>query len=230
MRVEEKEQIQSKLDAREKLASLGFGELIELSKDPNKFDYFMEGLANSMSNTFVCYMYPYFSVVREMINQNKSRLNENEDLSQHVFKVLSYFEQYDKYDPGYKSEFYDQYVSVVVSSLRLDKLGLTLKDFYSQAADRFRRMTDGKIDEMRSDKYYAATVAYLSKHHPEYLRNCYMIPVIYDTIYHPNKNDFEDKKDYKAFKKVASTISSNLAKYERERAKVKSKESHGYKW
>lgn len=226
----EEEQIQSRLDAREKLASLGFGELIELSKDPNKFDYFIEGIANSMSNTFVCYMYPYFSVVREMINQNKSRLNENEDLSQHVFKVLSYFEQYDKYDSGYKSEFYDQYVSVVVSSLRLDKLGLTLKDFYSQAADRFRRMTDGKIDEMRSDKYYAATVAYLSKYHPEYLRNCCMIPDIYKTIYRPKEEDFAEKKDYKAFKKVGSTVSSNLAKYGKKRAKVMSKETHGYKW
>ncbi len=230
MRVEEKEQIQSKLDAREKLASLGFGELIELSKDPNKFDYFMEGLANSMSNTFVCYMYPYFSVVREMINQNKSRLNDNEDLSQNVFKVLSYFEQYDKHDAGYKSEFNAQYESLVVSDLRLDKLGITLKDFYGQAADRFRRMTEGKINEMRSDKYYAATVAYLSKYHPEYLRNCYMIPDIYRTIYNPRREDFTEKKDFKAFKKVGSTVSSNLAKYGKERAKVMSKEPHGYKW
>ena len=59
MRVEEKEQIQSKLDARAKLTGLGFGELIELSKNPNEFDYFMEGLASSMSNTFVCFTYPY---------------------------------------------------------------------------------------------------------------------------------------------------------------------------
>ena len=230
MRVEEKERIQIKLDAREKLATLGFGELVELSKDPNKFDYFMEGIAMSMSNTFVCYMYPYFGVVKEMINQNMSRLNDNEELSQNVFKVLSFFEQYDKHDGGYKSEFNAQYESLVSADLRLDKLGITLKEFYQNAADRFRRMTDGKIDEMRTDKYYAATVVYLSKYHPEYLRNCYMIPEIFSTLYNPKKSDFENKNDYKTFKKIGATVSSNLAKYGKERAKVMSKVPHGYKW
>lgn len=230
MRVEEKEQIQSKLDAREKLAVLGFGELVELSKDPNKFDYFMEGIALSMSNTFVCYMYPYFGVVKEMINQNMSRLNDNEELSQNVFRVLSYVEQYDKHDNGYKSEFNAQYESLVAANLKLDKLGITLKDFYAHAASRFRDMTNGKIQDMRNDKYYAATVLYLSKYHPEYLRNCYMIPEIFDTLYNPKKEDFDSRKDYKAFKKVGAAVSSNLARYGKERAKVMSKEPHGYKW
>ena len=57
-----------------------------------------------------------------------------------------------------------------------------------------------------------------------------MIPTVYDTIYHPNKEDFEDKKDYKAFKKVASAVSSNMSNYSKERAKVMSKQPHGYKW
>lgn len=230
MNIETKEQIQSRLDAREKLASLGFGELVELAKDPNKFDYFMNGLSLSINSTYVCYLYPYFGVIREMINQNLSRLDDNEKLSYDVFRVLNYIETYDKHNHGYKSEFNAQYESLVVANIRLDKLGISLKDFDRNAATYYKKIEEGNVEDIKTDKYYIATVSYLSKYHPEYFRNWHMLPTIFDTIYHPKKEDFEDKKDYKAFKKVASGISSNMAKYGKERAKVMEKVPHGYKW
>ena len=230
MNLETKEQIQSKLDAYEKLFTLSYGELITISADPNKFDYFMNGLAHAINSTSICYLYPYFGVIREMINNNRERLDTNEIFSSDVLKVLSHIEDYDDYSYDYKSDFYSQYESLMVSGVGLDKLDITLKEFYKNASSIFSKITSDEIDIIKTDKNYAAMVSYLSKYHPEFFRNWYMLPRIFDTLFHPKKDDFDDKKDYKTFKKIGSMVSSNMSKYGKERAKVLSKQPHGYKW
>ena len=53
----EKEIIQSKLDARQKLATLSEEELIALAKNPEEFDKFIKGYAQSINYIYICYAY-----------------------------------------------------------------------------------------------------------------------------------------------------------------------------
>jgi len=230
MKVVERKQIQSKLDAREKLARLSNEELLELSKNPSDFDYFVEGLAIGMNYGSVCYLYQYFGIIKEMINNNMDRMASNEEMSQNALYVLRYLTLYDKHDYKYKVDFSAQYKSLVASNLKLDKLGMDLNDLDKFAATMFSAISEGNIEDIQCDKYYVATVAYLSKYHPQYLQDCPSLMKIYDTIYNPNRHYFASKKDYNAFKKVALVVTNNMSRYSRETAKVKVKEPHGYKW
>lgn len=219
-----KKQIQSKLDARKLLVSLNCGELLVLSQDKEKFDYFISGLAENMNIVFVCYIYPYFGVIKEMINNNLSRLDEDEELNQNVYKVLDYISRFDKYDRDYKIDFNEQYSFSLANRLFLNKLGISVVNFDKRAGNIFKMITENDIDTIKNDRYYLAVVSYLAKYYPDYLINSDNYDVIYRSISSPKREEFLDKNDYKVFKKVGSLILDNIKRYERKCLKEKIKE------
>lgn len=229
-----KEIIQNKLDARQKLATMSKEELVELSKNPEEFDRFIDGFSRSMNAAFVCYAYQYNDIIREMISNNMDRIGENDDLSQRVHFILRHFQSYGEETEGYRREFFYQYEAVEAQSLNIDKLGLGVKDLDKVAATYFRRMTNLEMEDMRSDKNYLATVSYLAKYYPEYMTYTYMLPEIQKTLSHVDKKDFDSKEEYKAFKKVATKTLNKMSKegYRIKKEKIKELGSNhsGYKW
>ena len=234
--MEVKEIIQSRLDAMEKLATLTNEELVELARNPEEFDKFISGYALSMNNLFVCHAYNKDGIIRKMINENMDRLDENEELSNNVFHVLKYLDSYSKESAEDRYEFTCQYEAIEENALCLDRFGASLNDFDKNAASIFRKMKELDFDSIKTDKYFLATVNFLGRHYPDYMSNTYMLPSIQQTLSHVDKGDFEDKKEYKKFKRAATKtlyrFDRSLSKARKERAKVlaKSDVPHGYKW
>lgn len=227
--MEEREKIQNKLDARQKLAAMSREELINLSHEASEFDRFISGLADSMNCVFVCYAYRYDDIIRDMIRNNMDRLEEDETLSQNVYKVLNNLNEYANHSPGFKREFSDQYEAIESQSLGLYKLEMSLTDFDKNAADYFRKMMDYRFEDMRSDKKYLATVNYLVKYHSEYMSSCHILPSVQDTLCNVDRGDFSSRKEYHTFKKVANKTMSKFEKNRRilykEREKIKIKDN-----
>ena len=232
--MEVKEIIQSRLDAREKLAILTDEELIELARNPEEFDKFISGYALSMNNLFVCHAYNKDGIIRKMINENMDRLDGNEELSNNVFRVLKYLDSYSKESAEDRYEFTCQYEALEEHALCLDRFGASLDDFDKNAAGIFRKMKELDFDGLKTDKFYLATLNFLGRHYPDYMSNTYMLPSIYPTLSHVDKSDFEDKKEYRTFKravnKTASNFDRSLSKARKARAKELVIGSHGYKW
>jgi len=221
----EKEIIQSKLDARQKLASLSEEDLITLAKNPEEFDKFIKGYALSINYIYICYAYRYNDIIRKMINENMGRLEGNEELTNNVYHILNHFNKHSKDSYGTRVEFFNQFQAIEETCLGLDKFNLSLEDFDKKAADYFRIMEDNNFDDIKTDPMFLATINYMTKYHPTYATFCYMIPSIQDYLCHVDKKDFEDKKEYRKFKRAASKTMNNLTKAGRkvrkEREKVK---------
>ena len=232
--MEVKEIIQSRLDAREKLATLTNEELVELARNPEEFDKFISGYALSMNNLFVCHAYNKDGIIRKMINENMDRLDGNEELSNNVFRVLKYLDSYSKESAEDRYEFTCQYEALEEHALCLDRFGASLDDFDKNAAGIFRKMKELDFDGLKTDKFYLATLNFLGRYYPDYMSNTYMLPSIYPTLSHVDKSDFEDKKEYRTFKravnKTASNFDRSLSKARKARAKELVIGSHGYKW
>ena len=222
----EKEVIQNKLDARQKLASLSEEELMTLARNPEEFDKFIAGYALSINYIYVCYAYRYNDIIKKMINENMSRLDGNEELTNNVFHVLNHFDRQSKDSYALRTEFYNQFEALETASLKLDKFGLTLEDFDKKAADYFRKMTSGDFEDIKTDPMYLATVNYMAKYHPTYATFCYMNPTIQGHLSHVDKKSFEDKKEYRKFRRAANRTMNHLTKVgrkvrvEREKAKL----------
>lgn len=232
--MEVKEIIQSRLDAREKLATLTDEELMVLAKNPVEFDKFISGYALSMNNLFVCHAYKKDGIIRKMISENMDRLDGNEELSNNVFRVLKYLDSYSKESAEDRYEFTCQYEALEEHALCLNRFGASLDDFDKNAAGIFRKMKELDFDGLKTDKFYLATLNFLGRHYPDYMSNTYMLPSIYPTLSHVDKSDFEDKKEYRTFKravnKTASNFDRSLSKARKARAKELVIGSHGYKW
>lgn len=222
----EKETIQSKLDARQKLATLSDEELIALAKNPEEFDKFIKGYAQSINYIYICYAYRYNDIIRKMINENMGRLEGNEELTNNVYHVLNHFDRHSKDSYGTRTEFYNQFQAIEEDSLELRRFDLSLEVFDKKAADYFRKMTGGEFSDIKTDPMYIATVNYMAKYHPVYATFCYMIPTIQGDLSHVDKNAFEDRKQYRKFRRAANKTLSNLTKAgrkvrkEREKAKL----------
>ena len=232
--MEVKEIIQSRLDAREKLATLTDEELMVLAKNPVEFDKFISGYDLSMNNLFVCHAYKKDGIIRKMISENMDRLDGNEELSNNVFRVLKYLDSYSKESVEDRYEFTCQYESIEEYDLCLNRFGASLDDFDKNAAGIFRKMKELDFDGLKTDKFYLATLNFLGRHYPDYMSNTYMLPSIYPTLSHVDKSDFEDKQEYRKFKravnKTASNFDRSLSKARKARAKELVIGSHGYKW
>jgi len=223
--MEERKIIQSKLDARQKMVKLSNEELLNLSKDVEKFDEFIFGFANAMDFIFVCYAYQYNDIIRKMINENIDRIDENEELSQSVYKILNNLDAYSKENSDYRREISDQYEAVEAQSLYIDKFKMTLADFDKMAADCFKKMNADEIDSVPTDKNFISVVNYLVKYHPVYLSNCDILSDIKSKLTNVNVDSFDNKKEYKTIKKVASKTLTRLEKklnlMEKEQVKIK---------
>lgn len=217
--MEEREIILSKLNARQKLASLSEEKLLSLAEDSKEFDYLMGGLARCMSPSFVCYAYRYNDILREMIKKNMARIGENEELSQNVYKILGYLDEYDSKGAKFRSDFTPQYEYIFMASLGLNKLGVSLESFDKNALDMFDRIENLEIAEIKNNEYYLATVSYLVHYHPEYLKSSHVIFSIQNSLHNVNRNDFDNGDKYKAFKKVANMNIKKLQKYSKNNGK-----------
>ena len=208
----EKEIIQSKLDARQKLATLSEEELIALAKNPEEFDKFINGYAQSINYIYICYAYIYNDIIRKMINENMSRLEGNEELTNNVYRVLNHFDRHSKDSYATRVEFYNQFQAIEEENLQLSRFGLSLEEFDKKAADYFRKMTSGEFSDIKTDPMYVAIVNYMAKYHPTYATYCYMIPTIQGDLSHVDKKAFEDKKEYRRFRRAANKTLNNLTR------------------
>ena len=215
----EKEMIQSELNAREKLASLSDDELLELASNPNDFDYLMDGLAKCMNPSFVCYAYQYNDIVRKMININRGRIVEDEKLTEDVYKVLCHLNEYDSRSYEFREDFTGQYVSIVRDALGLRKLGISLEDFDKNALGTWKKMSSLDFEDLNNDKYCLAVFNYLVYYHPEYMRKAEFLPFVQDMFGKVDEKDFDTKKEYKSFKRVAKKSMNNLDKYTKKKVK-----------
>ena len=57
-------------------------------------------------------------------------------------------------------------------------------------------MKELEFDDIKTDKFYLATVNFLGKYYADYMSNTYMLPSIYPTLSHVDKSAFADKKEY----------------------------------
>lgn len=220
--MEEREIIQNKLKSMQKLESFSDEELLALSE--TDFSVVMKGLAICMNSTFVCYAYKYNDIVRKMINKNRRVVEENDELNQSVYKILSHLNEYDSRGLTFRREFSPQYESVTMSYLGLDKLQMSLHDFYIHAPGVLDNIENVELEEIRSNKYFLAMVSYLATFHPEYLIDSHMIFSIQNTLSNINKNDFNSVEEYRSFKKVANKTMTKLQKYSKNREKKYLKE------
>lgn len=232
--MEVKEIIQSRLDAREKLATLSKEELITLARTPEEFDKFISGYALSMNKLYVCYAYRYNDIIRMMINENMDRLEGNEELSNNVYHVLGHLDSFAKESAEDRYEFACQFQAIEEHELGLDRFDSTLEDFDKNAAGIFRKMKELDFDDIKTDNNYLATVRFLGRFYAGYMSNTYMLPSIQQTLSHVDRDDFETKDEYKKFKRSATKtmykFDKSLAKVRKERAKALTIGSHGYKW
>lgn len=232
--MEVKEIIQSRLDAMEKIATLSDEELMEVARNPEEFDKFINGYALSMNKLYVCHAYAKNGIIRKMISENMDRLEGNEELSNSVYYILKRFDNYANESAEDRYEFTCQYESLEEHALCLDKFGVTLTDFEKNAAGIFRKMKELDFDGLKTNKYYLATINFLGRYYADYMSNTYMLPSIYPTLSHVDKKDFDDKKEYRTFKRATNRTAINFDKACSKARKTRAKElvigSHGYKW
>ena len=73
-------------------------------------------------------------------------------------------------------------------------------------------MTSGDFEDIKTDPMYLATVNYMAKYHPTYATFCYINPMIQCHLSHVDKNAFDDKKEYRKFRRAASRTMNDLTK------------------
>ena len=217
--MEEKEMIRCMLSARYNLASLSKEELLNLASDEKEFDYFLAGLSSCMNYSFVFYAYRYMDVIIEMFKKNIHRMDENEKVADGITEVLLYLNEYDSKGYKFRDDFTPQYEFIVSEALGLRKFDVSLKDFDKNALIIWDKINEFKFDELKSDKYYLMTFAYLVYFHPEYVRNWEILPQIKESLNNFNKNDFKDKKEMKKYKSVVNKVMRNLEKHNKKKIK-----------
>ncbi len=209
--MEEREIIRDSLEAKKMLVTLNDEELLKVAEDDKKFSSFIRGVAVRMNSAYVCYAFQFNSILRKMINEASKRdLSEN-DLNC-IYKVLYHLDEYGSQSKSFRYDFTSQYEYIETNDLGLAKLGLTLEDLDRNLLGMFDKINSGNIEDVKTDKYYLATVSYLSKIHPRYLRNSFMIPEIKKSLCFIDKNSFDDRKEYRAFKRVASRTMRRIEK------------------
>ena len=232
--MKEKEIIQSRLDAMEKMATLSDDELMEVARNPEEFDKFISGYVLSMNKLYVCHAYAKNDIIRKMIKENMDRLEGNEELSNSVYFILKRLDNYSNETAEDRYEFTCQYESLEEHALCLDRFGVSLTDFEKNAASIFRKMKELEFDDIKTDKFYLATVNFLGKYYADYMSNTYMLPSIYPTLSHVDKSAFADKKEYRTFKRATNKTAANFDKACNKARKARAKTlvigSHGYKW
>ena len=209
----EREEIRNSLLSKKMLATLSDEELLKRTEGKEAFSKFIAGIAYVMTPVYVCYAYKDNDILRKIISRG---LENNSDLSMEtqrdVITVLQNLNEYSNRDQEFRYEFTTQYESIETHALGLTKLGMTLEEMDSVLLDMFDKINSGNIDDVKTDKNYLATVSYLARRHSSYLRNSFMIPEIKKSLCFVDKNAFDDRKEYKAFKRVASTTLRRIEK------------------
>ena len=202
--MEERKLIRLVLESKQKLATLSPDELMKIASDEEQFKRFITGTACSMTNYYVCFAYWYKDILYQMIGANKDKtLNElGEDTVTKMLFVLQRLDEYDKKDPDYREDFTGQYEYFEACDLGLKNLGMDVGKMNAHLLEMFDIIDHGNVSKVKRNKYYLATVSYLTKYHMGYLLDGKVLPKVWSSLNDVKRSDFASRDDYRVFKKV----------------------------
>ena len=158
-----------------------------------------------------------------MMRKNYYRCDIDSSLDSKVSKVLSYLDEYASRDSTYRTDFSTQYEYLASRSIGIHKLDVSLNELDEHMYDMFQKIKCGDIDDVKTDKYYLATVSYLSVYHPRYFNACSAGHKVKMALFDIDREQFDDYSSYRHFKSVADKALENISKaYIDKKPKVKS--------
>lgn len=223
-RVEERKLIRLVLESKQKLATLSPDELMKIASDEEQFKRFITGTACSMTNLYVCFAYWYKNILYKMIDANKDKPVEElgEDTITAMFVITNRIDEYDKRDSEYREDFTGQYEYFEAYDLGLKNLGMDVGKMNAHLLEMFDIIDHGNVSKVKRNKYYLATVSYLTKYHMGYLLDGRVLPKVWSSLNDVKRSDFASRDDYRVFKKVTDKTLKKI-KLGREKAMEQAK-------
>ena len=202
--MEERKLIRLVFESKQKLATLSEKELMEIAQDPEQFKRFISGTAFSMTNLYVCFAYWYKNILYKMINANKDKTVDElgMDTITAMLVITHRLDEYDKKDSEYREDFTGQYEYFEACDLGLRKLGMDVGNMNAHLLDMFDIIDHGNVSKVKRNKYYLATVSYLTKYHMGYLLDEKVLPRVWSSLNDVRMSEFASRDDYRIFKKV----------------------------
>ena len=205
--MEEREKIHNSLQSKKMLATLSEEELLSIAEDRDKFSQFISGIAYEINPYYVGHIYRHNNILQKMIGKVlKNELDLSDEDYDNALFVTKQLNDFGSKNSSFRMDFTYQYESIQAYLMGLDKLDISLNDMDKVLVDMFDKIDNGKIEEIKSNKYYLATVGYLLSNYSSYLLNSEILPEIKTSLTSIDKSSFANEKEYNSFKKVSSKM------------------------